>query len=114
MDEMTICTPDGAGETAVHGTRAAWLAVRGRVCARDAEGAGPVTLVAAATDVPTGRDAWFVRAEGYPGFGSSLALETPLVLEPGASARRAFAVAVADGYRDPESLAGQLVPLGEG
>jgi hypothetical protein len=114
MDEMTICTPDGAGEATVHGTRATWLAVRGRVSGPHQEVTGPVTLVAAGLDDATSRDAWFVRAQGYPGFGSSLALEAPLVLGPGESARRAFAVAIADGYRDPESVAEHLVALREG
>jgi hypothetical protein len=102
MDEMTILTPTASGETAAHGSRAPWLGIHGRT------GAAEFTLVAAGMDDVTRRDAWFVRSEGYPGFGSSLALETPVILRPGEHTSRAFAVVVCDGHRDRASLASRL------
>lgn len=113
MDDMTISTPGASGETAVHGSRAAWLGIAGTVRGPDSASHRPITLVAAGLDELTRHDAWFVRAEGYPGFGSSLAREAPLMLRHGHSARRAFGVVVADGAQSPGDLARRLVPFQE-
>jgi hypothetical protein len=95
-------TPDAAGEDAVHGTHAAWLAVSGDV------GGSPVTVLLAPADDVTAGDPWFVRLAGYPGAGLQLAPEKPLVVPPGGTVRRAVHAVVADGRPDPERLAAHL------
>jgi hypothetical protein len=103
-----VRTPDAAGEDAVHGSRARWLAVSGGV-RRDAgpaaEEAVPVTVLLAGADDDTRADPWFVRLAGYPGAGLSLAPEVPLVLPPGGSVTRGVRAVVADGAPDPRDLA---------
>ena len=40
---------------------------------------------------------WFVRVRDYPGIGSALAWDRPVVLQPGDVLSRSFAIAIADG-----------------
>ena len=42
-------------------------------------------------------DPWFVRVDGYPGVGQSLAWDTPVVARPGSPVQRSITVFVADG-----------------
>ncbi|MFE9168631.1 PmoA family protein [Streptomyces kebangsaanensis] len=82
-----VFTADRDGEAEVHGTRADWLALAGSTW----------TLVFAGATGTTRRDAWFVRAEEYPGVGSSLAAEDRLAVAPGESVVRRVVTVVADG-----------------
>jgi hypothetical protein len=82
-----VFSADRDGEADVHGRRADWLALAGSTW----------TLVFAAADDATRRDAWFVRAAEYPGVGSSLACEERLPLAPGESISRRVVTVVADG-----------------
>jgi hypothetical protein len=55
-------------------------------------------------------DPWFVRVEGYPGVGQSLAWDSPVIAEPGAPVRRSVTVLIADGIlgtADIETLINQ-------
>jgi predicted dehydrogenase len=95
----TVWTPAGAGESEVHGSVTPWLAWAGEF------GAGSATLVFVPSEGST--DPWFVRADGYPGVGQSLAWDTPVIAEPGSPVQRSITVFVADGIlgtADIESL----------
>ncbi|MFF1253372.1 DUF6807 family protein [Pseudarthrobacter sp. NPDC058329] len=88
-DGATVWTPAGAGETKVHGSVTPWLAWAGKFPDGDA------TLVFVAAEGST--DPWFVRVDGYPGVGQSLAWDTPVIAEPGTPVQRSITVFVADG-----------------
>ncbi|MFD7921717.1 PmoA family protein [Streptomyces sp. NPDC059740] len=97
-----VFTADAAGEDAVHGRRAPWLALTG----------ADWSLVFAAGDETTCGDPWFVRAAEYPGVGSSLAAATRLPLPPGARLTRRVVTVVADGpvgRREAADLASRAV-----
>ncbi|MGY0487295.1 DUF6807 domain-containing protein [Streptomyces sp. WG-D5] len=85
-----VFTADAEGESAVHGRRADWLAMAGERW----------TLVFAGATAETRRDPWFVRADEYPGVGSSLACDTRLTVGAGATAVRRVVTVVADGALD--------------
>ncbi|MFJ7042742.1 oxidoreductase [Streptomyces sp. JV178] len=85
-----VFTADAEGEADVHGTRADWLALAGDTW----------TLVFAGATATTRRDPWFVRADEYPGVGSSLAPTERLTVEPGGTAVRRVVTIVADGTLD--------------
>ncbi|WP_461190421.1 DUF6807 family protein [Arthrobacter sp. Z4-13] len=89
-DGASVWTPAGAGESEVHGSVTPWLAWAGKF-----PGGGSATLVF----VPAGdfTDPWFVRVDGYPGVGQSLAWDTPVMAEPGTPVQRSITVFVADG-----------------
>ncbi|WP_258803320.1 DUF6807 family protein [Pseudarthrobacter sp. NS4] len=91
--DAAVWTPAGAGESAVHGSVARWLAWSGKFGAGTDD--GDATLVFVAPGDST--DPWFVRAEGYPGVGQSLAWDSPVIAEPGNPVRRKISVFVADG-----------------
>ncbi|SHN02199.1 DUF6807 domain-containing protein [Actinacidiphila paucisporea] len=84
-----VFTPDAAGEDAVHGRRADWLALAGERW----------TLVLRATDP------WFVRTREYPGVGPALAWRTPLTVPAGGTLTRRVVTAVADGRLAPDEAA---------
>jgi hypothetical protein len=109
----TVWTPAGAGESEVHGTVTPWLAWAGDFGTGTLEdgtpdGGTPVgsaTLVFVPAEGST--DPWFVRVDGYPGVGQSLAWDTPVIAEPGSPVQRSITVFVADGIlgtADIESL----------
>jgi predicted dehydrogenase len=77
---LRVRTAAAEGEAAVHGSRAPWLALSSQAW----------TLVFVQDDDP-----WFVRAAEYPGVGTALAWDTPLVFEE--RLVREVAVVVADG-----------------
>jgi hypothetical protein len=87
----------------VHGSVTPWLAWAGKFEARTFDGGtadggmphGSATLVFVAAEGST--DPWFVRVDGYPGVGQSLAWDTPVIAEPGTSVQRSITVFVADG-----------------
>ncbi|MFD9252918.1 DUF6807 domain-containing protein [Streptomyces bottropensis] len=85
-----VFTADAEGASAVHGQCADWLALAG----------GTWTLVFAGATAATRRDPWFVRAEEYPGVGSSLAHSERLPIGPGETAVRRVVTVVADGVLD--------------
>ncbi|WP_159766647.1 PmoA family protein [Streptomyces sp. HM190] len=85
-----VFTADAEGEAEVHGTRADWLALAG----------DSWTLVFAGATATTRSDPWFVRADEYPGVGSSLAHTERLTVEPGGTAVRRIVTVVADGTLD--------------
>ncbi|WP_327663949.1 MULTISPECIES: PmoA family protein [unclassified Streptomyces] len=85
-----VFTADGAGESAVHGRPADWLAMAG----------DGWTLVFAGATAETRRDPWFVRTDEYPGVGSSLASADRLPIGPGDTAVRRVVTVVADGTLD--------------
>ncbi|MFE7839677.1 PmoA family protein [Streptomyces sp. NPDC057474] len=97
-----VFTADAEGESEVHGRRADWLALAGWGSPRSsgAESGGEWTLVFAGATVTTRRDPWFVRADEYPGVGSSLAHTERLPIEPGETAVRRVVTVVADGTLD--------------
>ncbi|MDX2605242.1 PmoA family protein [Streptomyces caniscabiei] len=82
-----VFTAEAEGETEAHGSRADWLALAGENW----------TLVFAGATATTRRDPWFVRADEYPGVGSSLAHTDRLPIEPGGTAVRRVVTVVADG-----------------
>ncbi|MFJ3103772.1 PmoA family protein [Streptomyces sp. NPDC086835] len=90
-----VFTADAEGETAVHGTRADWLAVAGQGW----------TLVFAGATARTREDPWFVRAGEYPGVGSSLATVERLPLGPHETLVRRVVTVVADGRLDRDGAA---------
>ncbi|MDQ0674184.1 putative dehydrogenase [Pseudarthrobacter siccitolerans] len=109
----TVWTPAGAGESEVHGSVTPWLAWAGEFGAgtledRTSDGGtsgGSATLVFVPAEGST--DPWFVRADGYPGVGQSLAWDRPVIAEPGNPVQRGITVFVADGIlgtADIESL----------
>ncbi|WP_286260345.1 PmoA family protein [Streptomyces graminofaciens] len=85
-----VFTAESEGEPEVHGTRADWLALAG----------GDWTLVFAGATDTTRRDPWFVRADEYPGVGSSLAHDERVPIEPGETLVRRVVTVVADGRLD--------------
>nr|WP_215454449.1 PmoA family protein [Streptomyces sp. ATCC 21386] len=90
-----VFTAEAEGETGVHGSRADWLALAGDTW----------TLVFAGATDTTRRDPWFVRADEYPGVGSSLAPTDRLPIEPGGTAVRRVVTVVADGTLDRDGAA---------
>ncbi len=88
-DGAAVWTPAGAGESEVHGSLTPWLAWAGEFPG------GSATLIFVAAEGST--DPWFVRVEGYPGVGQSLAWDTPVISEPGTPVQRSITVFVADG-----------------
>ncbi len=99
VDELAVCTPDAAGEAAVHGSVAAWL------CAQLRIGADRATLLVLPADPVTAADPWFVRVSGYPGLGAALAWDAPVTVEPGRPLRRGYRLVIADGMLEPDALA---------
>jgi hypothetical protein len=82
-----VFTAGARGEPEVHGRCADWLAMAGENW----------TLVFTGATEETRRDPWFVRAEEYPGVGSSLASAERLALAPGDTVVRRIVTVVADG-----------------
>ena len=82
-----VFTIDREGEQEIHGTCAPWVALTGSTW----------TLIFAGATEQTRRDPWFVRAEEYPGVGSSLASAERLPIPPGETAVRRIVTVVADG-----------------
>ncbi|HEX6382426.1 MAG TPA: DUF6807 family protein, partial [Acidimicrobiia bacterium] len=97
-----VFTADAEGEAEVHGRRADWLALVGRGSPRPSgpESGGGWTLVFAGATDTTRRDPWFVRADEYPGVGSSLAHAERVGIEPGETVVRRVVTVVADGALD--------------
>ncbi len=93
----SIRTEHASGEDSVHGSTAPWLA-----WTADFEG-GSATLVFFAD--PETTDPWFVRHEGYPGVGLSLAWDAVVETRAEQPLRRSVSVVVADGALDDTEVA---------
>ena len=115
--DAAVWTPAGTGEQETHGSVTRWLAWSGKFDGPgkfDGSGkfdGGPATLVFVAPEGAT--DPWFVRSEGYPGVGQSLAWDRPVIAAPGNPVRRRVTVFVADGIlatTDIETLINQGDP----
>lgn len=100
--DVDVRTGRAAGEDAVHGTVAPWLAFSALF------GDGEATVALAGDDDRTCEDPWFVRVDAYPGVGSALAWEDALRLDVGASITVSFRGAVADGRLTNDEIAGLL------
>jgi hypothetical protein len=87
--------PGRRGARHLHGRRSDWLALTGA-----ASPTARWTLVFVPADEPTRADPWFVRTGDYPGVGSCLAWERPLVVRAGDTLRRRIITVVADGALD--------------
>ena len=113
--EAKVWTPAGTGEAEVHGSVTPWLAWSGSFTAEPADGGsdpgsvadvgtvpGAATLVFVAAADST--DPWFVRVDGYPGVGQSLAWNKPVIARPGAPVHRTVSVYIADGILSTEDI----------
>ena len=88
-----MSTAHSCGEDAVHGRPSDWLVFGGTE-----PGTGRTwSLLLAGEDGVTRADPWFVRTRDYPGVGSALAFERPILLDPGERLSRSLLVVVADG-----------------
>jgi predicted dehydrogenase len=105
-DNVEVFTDQASGEVEVHGTVARWVAWSADFTAGPGL-SGPATIVIAAPGAAEAGEPWFVRVREYPGIGSALAWDRPVVLSPGAVLRRRFDVAIADG-RLTEARTGSL------
>ncbi|MGO4188897.1 DUF6807 family protein [Pseudarthrobacter sp. TAF60_1] len=86
------------GESAAHGKVTPWLAWSGRFS--PSESAATLVFVAATDST----DPWFVRMDGYPGVGQSLAWETPVITAPGSPVHRNVTVYIADGLLNTDDI----------
>jgi Methane oxygenase PmoA len=89
---MTVRSPAGEGESAVHGRTADWLAATG-----DAADGQKWSVLLVAGDDATANDPWFVRVADYPAIGSALAFDKEVVLQPSARAARTVLAFIVDG-----------------
>ncbi|MEV4657222.1 PmoA family protein [Micromonospora sp. NPDC049301] len=95
--EAMVFTADAAGEEAVNGSAAPWLALAGV-----GPGGGAYTLVFAGL----GRgDRWFVRTAMYPGVCVAFAFDRPAVVPAGETRHGRYRVWVADGTLDRDRVA---------
>ena len=91
-----VRTADGDGLGAAHGSTSPLLAV---------DAAGASLVAATASGMP-----WFVRVEGYVGFGPAVAVTHRRRLEQGESLRLDLAVAILDGApTSPDEVAARLL-----
>ncbi|WP_158862090.1 DUF6807 family protein [Leifsonia sp. AG29] len=89
---VTVRTPDADGEEAVNGSRARWL----EWSAEFDGGRASIRFSAP----PEADDPWFVRVGDYPGVGSSLAWEHPLVAAADRPVTRTLEMLISDGADD--------------
>jgi hypothetical protein len=102
--KFSVSTPDADGEDDVHGRPAEWL-----VFGSEEPGTGrPWSLLLAGEDAATRADPWFVRTRDYPGVGSALAFDRPIVMNPGERVSRSLLVVVVDGTLGREEASAVL------
>jgi predicted dehydrogenase len=109
--DVVVSAAEAHGEDAVHGHVAPWLAWSADFAAGPGL-SGPATVVVAAAEAAAAGEPWFVRVRDYPGLGSALAWERPVVLQPGDMLSRRFDIAIADGRlttAQAAALAGELL-----
>ncbi|WP_435205789.1 PmoA family protein [Micromonospora sp. bgisy143] len=95
--EPTVCTADAAGEEAVNGSTAPWLALAGI-----GPGGGAYTLVFAGLGPG---DRWFVRTAMYPGVCAAFAFDRPAEIPAGTTRHGRYQVWIADGALPPDRCA---------
>ncbi|WP_243232841.1 DUF6807 family protein [Microbacterium sp. CIAB417] len=96
--DVDVRTADAAGEDAVHGTESDWIAFS----ARFPDGEATVALASEE------RRPWFVRVTDYPGIGSALAWDRPVILDAGEAVTLSFRGVVADGRLTDAEVAALL------
>lgn len=96
--DVDVRTAEASGEDAVHGSVSDWIAFG----ARFPDGEATVAL---ASDE---KRPWFVRVTDYPGIGSALAWDQPVVLDAGESVALSFRGLVADGRLTDAEVAALL------
>jgi hypothetical protein len=109
--DVDVSAADAHGEDGVHGHVAPWLTWSADFAAGPGV-SGPATVVLAAAEAAAAGEPWFVRVRDYPGVGSALAWDRPVVLQPGEVLSRRFDVAIADGRlttAQAAALAGELL-----
>ena len=106
-EDVDVFTPAASGEQGVHGTVAPWVAWSADFAAGPGV-SGPATIVVAAVDAARHDEPWFVRVSSYPGLGSALAWDRPVVLNPGQSLERRFDILVVDGRLDSDAVAAAI------
>src|SRR5215212_6867811 len=109
--DVDVTAADAHGEDGVHGHVAPWLAWSADFAAGPGV-SGPATVVVAAAEAAAAGEPWFVRVRDYPGLGSALAWDHPVVLPPGEVLSRRFDIAISDGRlttAQSAALAGELV-----
>ncbi|WFE40653.1 PmoA family protein [Micromonospora sp. WMMD998] len=97
--EPRVRTVDAAGEEAVNGSAAPWLALHGGGTG------GAYTLVF--TGLGPG-DRWFVRTAMYPGVCVAYAFDRPAVVAAGRPRHNRHRVLVVDGHLDPVDVPARL------
>ncbi|MFG1882656.1 PmoA family protein [Micromonospora sp. NPDC049102] len=95
--EATVFTAEAAGEEAVNGSAAPWLALTGT-----GPGGGAYTLVFAGLGPG---DRWFVRTAMYPGVCVAFAFDQPAVLPAGTTRQGHYQVWICDGTLNPNRCA---------
>jgi len=108
--DVQVSTATASGEESVHGSVAPWLAWSAEFAAGPGT-AGPATLVVLSADAVRHGEPWFVRLADYPGFGSALAWDRPLVLPPGTPLQRRYRILVADGRLDADAVTAAVAGL---
>ncbi|GAA1430627.1 hypothetical protein GCM10009616_15690 [Microlunatus lacustris] len=94
--DVDVFTADARGEDAVQGTVSPWVAWSADFAAGPGV-SGPATVVLVSASAVEAGDPWFVRVRDYPGLGSALAWQHPVVLPAGGELARRFDVGVVDG-----------------
>ena len=112
--DVDVFSAEGRGESAVLGRVAPWVAWSADFTAGPGV-SGPATIVIAGPASAAAGEPWFVRVLEYPGIGSALAWDRPVILEPGEVIDRRFDIAIADGRLTEDQarlLAAQLTATG--
>lgn len=108
--DVDVFTADARGEDGVQGTVSPWVAWSADFTAGPGV-SGPATLVLVSPSAAEAGDPWFVRVRDYPGLGSALAWQDPVVLPAGGELARRFDVAVVDGRLSPAAAAAVAADL---
>lgn len=82
FESATVMTQDGRGTALAHGSATPWLAL---------ESADAWLVAATTTDMP-----WFVRTEGYVGFGPAVAVDERRRIDEGQTLHLDLAIALLD------------------
>ena len=102
---VDVFTADARGEDEVHGRVAPWVAWSADFAAGPGS-SGPATIVLVARDAEAAGEPWFVRVGSYPGIGSALAWDRPVVAcRPATSSAADSTSLIADGRLDAERAA---------
>jgi predicted dehydrogenase len=107
---VDVFTTSDRGEQRVHGSVAPWIAWSADFFAGPGS-SGPATIIVASGDAARRAEPWFVRVEDYPGLGSALAWDRPLVLTPGEVLERRFDIWLADGRLDADGVSALIAGL---